>query len=153
MILPLFWANTFTGYLGNAVNEPSLERPALLAVLNTLLSFCLFLHLLIIHFWRSSLSLQFFFFFLSLLPLRVVHELWITLSWNIWYSEATWKANDPCGEKWAYYNNKERLCRTEAWFLGFYWTSRLDPNSHYSSVFPLHLYFFLPAPSAPHAVY
>lgn len=152
MILPLFWANTFTGYLGNAVNEPSLERPALLAVLNTLsVSASFFISLSYIS--EDPPYLSSLFVFWSLLPLRVVHELWITLSWNIWYSEATWKANDPCGEKWAYYNNKERLCRTEAWFLGFYWTSRLDPNSHYFSVFPLHLYFFLPAPSAPHAVY
>lgn len=152
MILPLFWVNTFTGYLGNAVNEPSLERPALLAVLNTLsVSASFFISLSYIS--EDPPYLSSLFVFWSLLPLRVVHELWITLSWNIWYSEATWKANDPCGEKWAYYNNKERLCRTEAWFLGFYWTSRLDPNSHYFSVFPLHLYFFLPAPSAPHAVY
>lgn len=78
VVLPLFWVNTFTGYLGNAVNEPSIERLAVLAALDTLFSIHLFLALMLgcVYFSSSSshsLSPQFWSFYLY--EHHLVHEM------------------------------------------------------------------------------
>lgn len=111
VILPLFWVNTFTGYLGNAVNEPSLERLALLAAMDTLFSIRLFLALMLVLFvfhlhllspyqnfpQKISLSLRFWSFYLFTTRTRFMNFEWITFNWNIWYNEIAWKDNHPCG--------------------------------------------------------